>query len=134
MVTLYRTTDKIEVKIGEISVKVSPLNYEQKSIVNAKIMSGKADQIMDAVRLAVKFSVKEIKGIKLPDGSDYALEFDDKGVSDSCLDDLSNLDQNKELSIICGQLLKGVPSEFTNPETGKTLEGVSIVRKSSGKK
>lgn len=134
MVTLYRTTDKIEVKIGAISVKVSPLNYEQKSMVNAKLMSGKTDQIMDAIRLAVKFSLKEIKGVKLSDGSEYQLEFDDKGVKDECLDDISNLDQNAQLSIICGQLLKGMPNEFINPETGKQLEGVSIVRKPSGKK
>jgi len=127
MSVVYRVSDKIDIKIGSVTVSLSPLNYKVKADMQAYVMAGKP---MDAAVLALKNGVKDIKGLKLSDGSDYPLEFEDGIVKDSCIDDLLNIPESEQLNVIAIGLINGVPQgEFLDPSTGKPMEGVKFVTK-----
>lgn len=126
---IYRVTDKIPVKINSLEFKISPLSYLQKQEVQAEIMKAEMGQpmaLMNAARIAVKYSVKEVSGIEDMDGNAYELEFDDSGVlSDNCVDDLLNCDQDQKLQVLCASLVQGVPQKLIGQD-GKPIEGVVI--------
>ena len=134
MARIYRTSDKISVKIDDITLKISPLNFEQKCEIQTQLLSGKPMDIVRAARMALKFSVKEVAGIEEEDGSPYQLEFDNDELSDHCIDDLLNLEQQEKISVLCTSLLHGVPKELIDPQTGKPMAGVKIERGPSRKK
>ena len=131
---IYRKEDRITIKINKLTVKLAPLSYEEKATAETLILENTQRSSMDGSIYAVKCAVKDIKGLKLPDGSDYELEFENNILTDKCIDDLTNIEGNNELFIACLGLLNGVPSEFINPLTGEKLEGVEIVKEKSEKK
>lgn len=133
MAKIYKTTDKIPVKIGELVFEISPLSRIQKADIQALIMEGK---LADAAFLSVKYAVKSVKGLKYGQG-DYELEFDDNNnITEDSLDDLSNIEESTNLHIACISLINGIPKEFVDPDTGKKLKDVSFVENevSKGKK
>lgn len=134
MATIYRKEDRVKVKIGSLTVKLSPLSYREKAEAQNLIMSKNPTASMDGSIYAVKCAVKEIEGLKLPDGSAYELEFENGMLTDECIDDLTNLEENDQLFVACLSLLNGIPKKFINPLTGKELEGVKIVKEKAGKK
>ena len=126
MSVVYRVSDKIDVKIGSVTVSLSPLNYKVKADMQAYVIAGKP---MDAAVIALKNSVKAIKGLKLSDGSDYELEFDGDSINDNCIDDLLNIPESDKLNVIAISLINGVPQgEFLDPQTGEPMEGVKFVK------
>lgn len=134
MVKIYRTTDKITIKIDSIVFKVSPLSFEQKSIIQSSLIGGDTMAIVKAAKDAIKYAVKDISGVQNMDGSAYELEFDGEVLSDSCVDDLLNIDQHDKLSLVCTTLLNGIPKEFSDPQTGEKIKGITIERSASRKK
>lgn len=132
MSVVYRLTDRRRVKIDDIVVSIAPLDYKVKSDMQALILAGKA---MDAAILGLKNGVKAIEGLSLADGSEYTIDVKSDGVSDACINDLLNIPQSNSLNLIALSLLNGMPQkEFTDPETGKALEGVKFVEKPEPKK
>lgn len=133
MATIYRTSDRIKVKIDDIVLTLAPLNYHQKSRVQNLILEKGQMGALDSTKLAVKYALKDIEGVETLDGAKYKLEFGEDGLSDECLDDLFNLEQTMKLSSICMSLLNGVPKEFIDPMTNKPMEGVSYYKEKKGK-
>jgi len=133
---IYKTTDKIEVKIDGISFFLSPLSYQQKLSLQMdmnKASNGDLTSAMDAVIKALKMSIKDVKGLKDSEG-DYKLSFEDNGeISDSCIDDLLNMPLSNKLSATCSQFLAGVPDKILD-QNGVELEGVSVIKVKPGKK
>lgn len=127
MSIVYRINDVIDLKINDLIVSISPLNYKVKADMQSYIMAGKP---MDAASVALKNAIKKIKGLCLPDGSEYELEFDASGcLSDSCISDLLNIPEATKLNIVAVSLINGIPQgEFIDAETGKPLEGVKFVK------
>lgn len=134
MAKVYRTTDKISVRIDDIVVKISPLSYDQKTDIQMLLVSGDPLSVVKAAKESIKFAVKEISGVEDSDGNVYELEFEDGALSNACLDDLLNIDPEDKLSLVCTSLLQGIPKGFNDPQTGKPIEGISIERPSSRKK
>lgn len=140
MTKLYRTTDKITIKVDDLTIKISPLSKRQKMALQndmIKAANGDLDAGMTAVSNAIKFSLKEIKGVVIEDenGNEvpYELEFDANGeLEEHCIDDLLNLPESQKINAICSNLIAGVPSGQIMDAEGKPLEGVTIVSK--GKK
>jgi hypothetical protein len=133
---IYRTTDKIPVKIDSIEFKISPLNYHQKAAVQAEIL--KAEQgnpmaIMAAARLAIKYSLKEVSGITDSKDQPYELEFDSEGLTDQCVDDLLNADADQRLQLVCMTLLQGQPKHPVDAQ-GQPIKGIKIGGNPKGKK
>lgn len=105
---VYRTTDRIPVKMGEVTIWVSPFSYEQKVKLSqaTKLVSG--EEVMDAGKVALlslKFSVKEVEGLVDTDGQPYELSFDADGtLTEECVGDLMQLDNSGSLAAICYKL------------------------------
>lgn len=126
MVKLYKTTDRIPVKIDSLEFKISPLNFEQKSEIQALLITGEPMGIVKAARLSVKYAVKDVSGIVDQDENEYILSFENGILTDECVDDLLNVDQDSKLSLVCTSLLHGIPKDFTDPQTGKPIEGITL--------
>ena len=133
MEKIYRTSDRIRVKIGGLVVTISPLGFDQKSEIQALALSTSLVDGLDSAKKAVKYSVKDVEGLEDSNGA-YKIEFDESGVSEESLDILFNTAVSDNLAFTCLNLLKSIPKEFINPHTGKKLKGVSIVKTTSGKK
>ena len=135
MATIYKTTDQIPLKVKDLTIKVSPLSFEQKMKVQSEILKNGAEGAMRGAKLACQFAIKEIKGIVDGSGNEYQIELKDGKLSDECWDDLQNVQETQDLITVCLNLINGVPKEFIDPQTGKKLEGVSFVKKDNpGKK
>lgn len=122
---IYKISDRIKIKIGDIVVKVSPLSFAQKSEIQADLIkfqqSKDIKDLMDSSFKAIKYAVKEIENI------DYQLEFEGNVLTDACVEDLLNCEINNQLVAACIAFLNGVPNQIINAETGKPLEGIEIL-------
>lgn len=126
MARIYRTTDRVEVKLGEITVKIAPLSLEHKNHVQKLMLDGQKNQdlqkLNDALLLAVKHCLKDIKGVQDSDGNDYHLEFNEGLLTDNCINDLLNMEESQNLLKVCSAFVSGIPKSFN-------IEGVEIVEK-----
>lgn len=131
-VRIYKLTDRVTVKIDELEFKLAPLSFDQKRDISSttKIVNGKAvEDHIAGTQKAIKYSVKEVKGLETMDGSEYELSFDDNGnLDDVCVGELLNIPMNSKLMLVCNSLLAGIPDELTNPITGEKIAGVELVK------
>jgi len=134
MAIAYSTKDRIGVKIDDIEIKLSPLSYLQKAELQAELMTastGDMASIMKAAFKALKFTIKEISGIKDPQGHDLKLDFEGDLLSDDCVNTLLNMEQTTKMVAVCSALIEGVPEHIMDPSTNEPLEGVTF---NTGKK
>jgi len=120
---IYRTTDKIAYKVGELEIKISPLSVQNKSELHDMMLkgqSGNTEALIKGSMFTLKVALKEVKGLEDVNGNPYVLEFDDNGlVTDECISDLMNLQESSRFIALCSQLIAGIPSVLP--------EGVSLV-------
>jgi hypothetical protein len=137
MSKIYRTKDRIRLKIDDVTVEIKPLTIDQKTEAQDLIGRGaaKADigLLTQGVVKAVKFGLVKIEGLSDEDGKPYELTFDEQGVSEDCLNDLFNIKLHEKLTIICSALVRGIPSEFTD-NRGQPIEGVEVISRGEGNK
>ncbi len=130
MARIFRTSDKIPVKIGDITLTISPMSLAQKTELQSVMLSAKTDP-MRAVKgagLAIRFAVKGVTGVECMDGSPWTPTFGDDGIltEDSC-DELLNLEESPKLIALCTQLVAGVPvNGVIDPQTGKAMQGITL--------
>lgn len=135
MAKIYRMSDRIKLKVDDITVIIGPLSIHQKaSIEEVATSSGLLKATMEAMR----YAIKDIQGLSDSDGNEYKPKRDDSGyLTEEALDDIFNLEYSYKLSAICLNLLNNIPDEFMDPNTGKKLEGVEFIidkESKSGKK
>lgn len=129
---IYKTTDKIEVKIDGISFFISPLTYGQKCELQPlmfKAASGNMESAMDAVIKSIKFSLKDVKGLYVDDDTEYKLVMDNGEVSDESIDDLMNLPMSSKLSAVCSSLINGLSTGGIKSQDGSVIEGIEFIGK-----
>lgn len=130
MARIYKRSDRISVKIDDVTIQIAPLSAHQKSEVQQALIVGRTKgDIREATRgvlLAIKYAVKGIQGVEDGDGKTYQLEFDGDELSDACVDDLMNLDITERMTLVCVALVKKIPQEFTD-ERGEKMQGVEIL-------
>lgn len=138
MATIYRTSDRINYKIDDIEITIRPLSYGEKMSLNqdmVKAAQGDLTKAMDTVVSSVKLALKDVRGLKNIDGSDYTLQFDESGnVSQESIDDLLNLPHSNKLTAVCSALLNSVPTQILDPNTGLPIEGIEMVVQKKSKK
>lgn len=138
MAKIYKSTDKIKLKLGELQISVSPLTFYQKSEIQLILQEAASKKdpmgLMKAAFVCVKYAVKEIHGVETADGSQYELEFDGDVLSDECVNDLFSLEESEKLSLVCINLLQSRYSKFIDPNTQEILKGVEIIEKSKPEK
>ena len=132
MATVYRTTDLIEIKIGDVSFHVSPLTKKQKTDILSTLAKASGVTIEDAAEstaLQLKYMIKGVEGITYPDGEKYVLERDEQGLlTDNTIDELLNLETNAKLNASLQNFLRGIPDFLADPNTGEKIEGVELVK------
>lgn len=128
MARVYKTTDRVPVKIGDITVKIAPLSLDQKNEIQEVMIEGQKKNsvaiLTKSTLLAVKMCVKEIAGLKSADDSDYQLEFEDDKkelLTDNCISDLMNMEESANLMKVCAAFITSIPKKFE-------LDGVEIIK------
>ncbi len=131
MARIYRKTDRITVKVDDITIKIAPLSVHQKvEIQNAMVlgrMNADLSEQMRGISLSLKYSVKGVEGLQDSDGNNYQLKFEGDSLSDESVDDLMNIEISKKLTMICAGILNGIPDEFSD-QFGNKLEGVELIK------
>jgi uncharacterized protein YfkK (UPF0435 family) len=131
MARIYRKTDRIAVKIDDISIKLAPLSIHQKvEIQNAMVLgriNGDLSEQMRGIALSLKYSVKGVEGLQDSDGNPYQLKFEGENLSDESVDDLMNIEISKKLTLVCAGILNGIPDEFSD-QYGNKIEGVELIK------
>ncbi len=125
MARIYKLSDRIKYKVGEIEIEISPLSFEDKNILQQmgiKISKGDYSQILESTKHAIKSSVKSVKGLYDENGAEYKVQFDSSGkkLTDECSEELLNMEYSSSLGALCASLLSGIPKD-------KLPEGVSLV-------
>jgi hypothetical protein len=124
MSRIYRTADRIALKIDDLTVKISPLSLHQKTQIQQAMIDGKSENSLEkatqGIALALKFGLKDIVGLENADGSPYALQFDDSGLTEECINDLMNIQQRDKLILVCSSMANAIPSSFN-------IEGVEFI-------
>lgn len=126
---IYKPTDRIEVKIGEVRLKISPLTALQKTnLMSITKMKG-GEEVADLSQMALmtlKYSVKDISGVNatFADGSEFKLDYEEDGtLSEDGLTALMQVLDNGTLTNIAARLLgKGISglNEVPGVEIGST--------------
>lgn len=131
---VYKRTDRIMVRIDNLVVKLAPLSLDQKTEIQQAMLAGNRAsdiaQLSHAMRLALKYSVKGIDGLINSDDQPYKLEFENDVLTDSCIDDLLNIELTDKLILVCTKLAAGVPKQFKSEKTGEPIPGVELIEPS----
>lgn len=131
---ILKNTDRVSVKIDTVTLKLSPLTFQQKSEVQGFMMEatkGNTQAGLEGARLAVKYSVKDMLGVTDIDGEKYNLELGEDGcLTDECCADLTNSEMSEKLMITCCSIMTGMKQEIMDPITKKKLEGVTVLKNS----
>lgn len=137
MAKIYRTTDRIPIKIDDITVVIRPLSVHEKTEIQEAALAGRIKgDIKEATRsvvLALKYAVQDIKGIVDSDGNQYKLQTEGGMLTDECVSDLMNLEMSRKLVMVCSSLANGIKTEFTD-ERGEAIEGVELIKKEADSK
>ncbi len=116
MARIYRTTDRIKYKIGDIEIQISPLDLQDKTILHSHMLKGQTGDVqalMDGSSFALKAAVKSISGLEDANGP-YQVQFDASGkyLSDECVADLLNISESNLMISLCASLMAGIPSQL----------------------
>lgn len=123
MARIYKTTDRIQYKIGEITVSISPLSVGDKNTLSEYMIKGQSKQdvksLMEGSVYVLQCAVKDVKGLEDSDGNEYKLQFDESNkLTRECAEDLLNLEQSTNLLSLCSMFINGVPTNLP--------EGISL--------
>ena len=130
---MHRKSDKIAVLFkdgeSEFTLYFSPLTMAEKGqfVSMAQAQGSDPMEMLQFAKTILGATLKDVKGIVLPDGSNYVLDFNGGRVSDACLDDLMNLDMVNKVVTVATKFISGVPQggEIKDPQ-GNILEGVTV--------
>lgn len=130
MHSILRMRDRIKLTVNGIEFVLKPLTVmEQAEIAtHKKIEAGETveDLLMQSFAY-IKFSLKDIKGIKDSTGEEYKLEFDGDYLSDDCVSEIFTLNLGEEMFHAIQRLKHNhIPERMTYFGTNKELEGVSL--------
>ena len=115
MSKIFRTTDKISYKVGELEIKVSPFSVEDKIVLTEYMTKGQNNDlrsIMEGSIYALRCSIKEISGLEDAEGNPYVLQFDGNRLTPECAEDLLNIEQSNQLIALCSSFVAGIPNRL----------------------
>ncbi len=129
-IVVYRNTDRVTLKIHDVTFSVKPLTYKEKADITSTIsLDGgmQTEDTMSSVQKIMKYSVKEVKGINYPDGSPLKLKFDDKNhLEEDSIDELLNMEITTDLTTALYSFMQGVPKKIVGID-GKKMDHVKIL-------
>jgi hypothetical protein len=130
MSKILRLSDRIRIKVGDVSFTIAPLNQFQKIEISEQTKMDKGgSEVFDLARaqtLLVKYGLKDIEGVKDANGDDYKLEFDGDCLSDDCVSEVFTIPEKSNYVTAHFQCLNEYPDKLVNPLDGKKLKGVAL--------
>jgi hypothetical protein len=111
MIKIYRMTDRIPIKIGPVEFLIGPLSYQQKQEILSQGQMKEGDFVaneMSMAALAIKYQVKEIKGVKDLEGTEYKVEMNGNGLTDNCVSEILQLENSALLIAALANMLNGI--------------------------
>lgn len=135
MATVYRKEDRIKLKVDDLIVTIRPLSIHEKASVEELVSKGGSSNAVKGALEAVRYAVTNVEGLEDPDGNEYELKKDENdNLSEEAVDDLFNLELGYKLISVCLNLVNAVPKDFYDPNTGKPIEGVSVIKEGDAKR
>jgi hypothetical protein len=138
MVTVYPVSQNFVIKIGKgrasVQIVVRPLKQKQRTDISSKsVTHDKGDIYIDnglQCFLTLKHSIKDIKGIKLPNGKKFELNFEsfqnEQVLTDDCVETLLNSELGTTLQFYAKDAINSTPHKIVNPVTRVPIEDVEI--------
>ena len=127
---IARLTDRFTIKMGEVSVEVSPLSGREK-VELAGFSSWKEGKIsVDKPRqelFVIKHTVKNISGVVDMDDCPYKLSFDGNVLTDDCAEEVLGLLASTWFPVATLQIANSGAGALISPLTGQPVEGVEII-------
>lgn len=137
MSKILRQSDRIKIKVGDVTFTIAPLNYLQKIEVSEQTKMGPGgEEIFDFIRaqsLLIKYGLKDLDGVQDASGEPYRLEFEGEYLSDDCLSEIFTLKEKSDYVTAHFQCLNEYPEKLVDP-FGKKMKGVSLELVSKGAK
>jgi hypothetical protein len=134
MAKIYRRSDRIRIKIDDVTITVAPLSTDQKMEAQDLMLRGRAKgdpkMLTEGIITLIRYGLKDVDGLVDADDNPYKLEFDGEALKPQCIDDLFNIEMHKKLIMVCSSLAGSIPTEFTD-EAGKPIEGVEVLKTST---
>lgn len=132
---IFRMTDRIPVKIGELTVWFGPLTYDQKAEINGLVQMRSGEEKVDGYRLAflsLKYGVKGVDGVKDSEDKPYQVEFEESGMAltDDCTMDLIGLGDSQKVIMAVTRLVNEI-KEYEIQGVKIDLKGVKSTKKKS---
>lgn len=134
MTILYRTTDRIEIKIQDITLFVSPLSHHAKMTLLQKSGTVKSEDPRGMLEFAaemIRLCVKDVRGVSLVDGSEWRPDFSEGKLTDESLGELLSLPMSAQIMQVAGAFMQGIPAtnQVIDPSSGLPIEGVEVIQK-----
>ena len=130
-ITAYRQSDRILLTIHDVTFKIKPLSYTEKTALSKSIINVEGTQsedVMDSLAQIIRYCVKDVTGINYLDGTPIKLKFEDNGhLKDESIDELMSLPVTSDLTASLFQFLQGIPDKIVNSQTGKVMNHIKIV-------
>jgi len=128
MIKILRLSDRIKLKMGKVTFFLAPLNNDKKREISSCTTMQAGEAVFDhgmAQHLYLKYSLKEVKGVKDFHNNDYELEFDGDYLTEECVSEVFMLPQKEVLMQCAWQVMNGIPSKLLDDD-GKLLKGVAL--------
>lgn len=128
MAKILRLSDRVKLKIGEITFTIAPLSYMQKQELGSCTRIVKGEEVFDLLKsqaLYIKYALKDIDGVVDYNGEKYELSFEGDILTDDCVSEVMSLEENEKFSSVYWQILNGL-KEVVDPVSGEKMEGVEL--------
>lgn len=128
MVKILRMSDRVNVKIGELSFQLAPLSNDRKIEISSCTKKQNGVDVYDHGRsqhLYIKYSLKKVTGLVDYDNKEYQLSFENDMLTDDCVSEIFMIPQKQDLMLAAWQLLNGVPDKLTDND-GKEIKGIKL--------
>jgi len=127
-----RLTDRVKVKVGEITFILGPLTQMQKiELSECTKIDTNGESVYDLTRaqtLLVKYGLKGIEGVTDADDEPYRLDIQNGVLTDDCVSEVFTLEEKNLYIQSAWQCLNSIPDKLTDPVNGKKLKGVALER------
>ena len=118
---IYRMSDRIPVKIKDVTFFLAPLSLSQQGILLSFAKQKEGEEKVDALKTAMKcisFSLKAVEGLTTVDGLPYELEFKEDGtLTDDCVNEILQVNGDSLVKISLDWAVSGIkPIEIPGVE------------------
>jgi hypothetical protein len=130
MSKILRVSDRINIKVGDVTFTIAPLSQLRKiEISECTKIDKSGNEVFDLIRaqtLLVKYGLKDLRGVFDVDGEEYRLKFDDDVLSDDCITEVFTIKEKEKYITSHFQCLNEYPDKLVDPFTGKKYQGVAL--------